>query len=204
MSSKDKYELKTVGAYKALSKTYFDNSVSVNFKFYDNLIFDGETFSEITLIDFVAKSYAESCLTLLSKVNNYQVNDPVNISNYNIYRFLPAMFCFRHYLELRLKCVYMEVYFKSFEISHNLRVLYDNIKEYSPDFEVFEEPINYIDQFENSDEKFFRYLISTKFEPTDSINMPMHDYSKVKNYISNIEKCVKTVIDKLMEERSNL
>ena len=200
---KDKYVLKTEGVYKALSKTCFENVVIMNFKFFDDFIYDGETFSEITVLDFVAKSYAESCLTLLSKVDTYQFDDTHSSVNYTTYRFLPAMFCFRHYLELRLKCIYMEINFTSFETSHNLIDLYNDIKEHSLDFKVFEEPINYINQFENGNEEFFRYLISKNFVCCESLPMPMHDYSKIKKYISSIEKCVKTVIDKLMEERSN-
>ena len=98
----------------------------------------------------------------------------------------------------------MEINFTSFETSHNLIDLYNDIKEHSLDFKVFEEPINYVNQFEKGYDEFFRYLISKDFVGCKSINMPMHDLKKVKNYISNIEMCVKNVIDKLMEERSNL
>ncbi len=202
--SKDIHKVKTKGAYKALAKSCFEDVVTVNFEFFDNQMFYCDTFSEITLIDFVAKSYAESCLTLLSKVNAYQLDDTISSINFAIRRFLPAMFCFRHYLELRLKCIYMEINLTSFEMSHNLIDLYDNIKEHSPEFNVFEEPINYINQYENGNEEFFRYMISKDFIGCKSINILMHDLKKVKNYISSIEICVKNVIDKLMEERSNL
>ncbi|MBR3864450.1 MAG: hypothetical protein IKJ19_04995 [Clostridia bacterium] len=202
--NKDRYVLKAEGVYKALSKTCFENVVTMNFKFFDDFIYDGETFSEITILDFVAKSYAESCLTLLSKVDTYQFDDTHSSVNYTTYRFLPAMFCFRHYLELRLKCIYMEINFTNFETSHNLIDLYNDIKEHSLDFKVFEEPIKYVNQFENGYDEFFRYLIPKNFEYCESLSMPMHDFKKVKNYITSIETCVKNVINKLMEECSNL
>lgn len=59
-------------------------------------------------------------------------------------------------------------------------------------------------QFEKGYDEFFRYLISKNFIGCKSLNMPMHDFKKIKNYITSIETCVKNVIDKLMESRSEL
>ena len=55
----------------------------------------------------------------------------------------------------------------------------------------------------DGNEEFFRYLISKNFVCCESLPMPMHDYKKIKNYITDIEKCVKKVIDKIMDERAD-
>ena len=91
------------GCYKAILREYFEDEMCINFRFYDNLILGKETYSVITLLDFVAKSYADSCLTLFRRLEDYDFNNMPTQNNNISLRYLPAMFCFRHFIELKLK-----------------------------------------------------------------------------------------------------
>ena len=66
-----RFNLTQKGVKYALLKTFYNKKIVINFQFSDNFFFQGKTFSEITLLNFVAKSYANSCLTLFKKLTEY-------------------------------------------------------------------------------------------------------------------------------------
>lgn len=161
----------------------------VKFQFNDNIFYQGRTFSEITLLNFVTKSYANSCLTLFKKLTEYNPKDLDNIKNTNIaYRYLPAMFTFRHYIELRLKTLYMILAKQSFTFNHNLSALLKEVKEAGFDKNVFDEPIKFIDKYEKHNDEHFRYLITKEFQCTKKLEIPMFQFDKIKKFIQDIEK----------------
>ena len=198
-----RFPLKAQGLWGGIQRCYRKKDMSIVFKFNDN-IFNSETFSEITLLNFVAQSYADSCLTLLLRMEGYNIDASARENNFCSTRYLPAMFCFRHYLELKLKCLYMVLTRQSFDFNHKLNMLLEEVKQKGFSNNVFDEPINYIENIENGDEAFFRYLISTKFDCVDEINIPMFEFKRIKNFIIDIEQAYNLfVTDKVLKSIKN-
>lgn len=191
MNKKDtkRFPLTQSGVKYAILKTFYDDKIVVSFQFRDNMLFHGETFSEITLLNFVAKSYANSCLTLFKKLTEYNPQETNSIKNESIsYRYLPAMFTFRHYLELRLKTLYMVLKKQSFNFDHNLSALLGELKESGFNSNVFDEPIKFIENYEKGNDEYFRYLITKNFQCTKKLEIPMFQFDKIKSIIQDIEK----------------
>ena len=76
-----------------------DDKFEIQFEYYEDSEKDSKTFSEITLLEYVATSYGESCLTLFRRVEQYDLNKIISFNRSCSYRFLPAMFCLRQYIE---------------------------------------------------------------------------------------------------------
>ena len=153
---------------------------------YKEDCFGVNIFNEVTLLNFVAQSYAKSALELYKKVAEYDSED-ANEEKDTTYFYLPAKFCFRQYLELKLKCLIMIYKEKSFKTIHKLSSLLEEVKKSGFNYQVFSEPIQYIENIENGDCTLFRYLIDKDFNSKRNFLIPMFDYEKVKQYIDNIE-----------------
>ena len=184
--NKDKKILTEHGVDGALMLGFYDDLFKIQFEFYDNLIGDCETFSEVTLLEYVANSYEKSCLTLFKCVDEYDLDKSINFNKNCSYRFLPAMFCFRHYVELKLKCLYMIINNRSFENEHDLEKLLKPIKDEGIDCKGFKKAINLINNYEKNDTSFFRYLIDTNFECVKEINVKIHIFNEIKSIINEI------------------
>lgn len=183
--SKPTKPLKEIGA-EAIQWELYNEGFNVCFKFYDDFITEGKVFSEITLLEFVAKSYAESCLTLINKILDYTIQDSNSSIRYKAYRFLPAMFCFRHSIELRLKCLYMLLKRESFKNEHKLSNFLKILKDSGLKTTVFDKPIEFLSTCEKND-GHFRYFIDTSFNCTNKIEIKKDDLKKVIEYIKAIE-----------------
>lgn len=149
-----------------------------------------ENFSEKNVLYFVARSYKDSCLKLLQQMKSYDNN--ITLSENLALLYLPAMFCFRHYLELQLKLLYMDWHKEEYCDSHDLNLLLENLeKNNTCNMSVFKEPIEYITKLEQINGKsaveFFRYLINREFECKESIEIPMFEFDKIFHFIGNIE-----------------
>ena len=187
--------LQEKGLAGAIHKTYSTDKITVDFHFVDNTILGKiENFSEKTVIDFVANSYYKSCLTLLAEVKKYVPTDKKSKMDACAYRYLPAMYCFRHYLELKLKYLYMCYANESFNVTcHTLSDLLNELKAKGFSSNVFDEPISYIEALEKikngqvKEDSYFRYLINKKMVCQESLEIPMYEFSKIKNYITDIE-----------------
>lgn len=148
--------------------------------------------SEIDIIGFVTNSYKNSCLRLLKEMSRYKCNkDQKSVIDYMHY-YLPAMFCFRHYLELKLKYLYMVWCKKSFYMGHSLNNLLSELEDEShTEFSFFEEPIEYINMLESaitsSQEEYCRYLIDKDFNSNSSLVIPMFELKRILSYINTIE-----------------
>lgn len=152
-----------------------------------------ECFSEIEVINFVANSYKNSCLKLLQEMKKYRTqNDWESTQNF-IYNYLPAMFDFRHYLELKMKLLYMDWHNESFHKEHKLSDLLANLEKVTKQsFLIFREPINYIENIEKSLNglpcvEYFRYLIDKDFNSVKQLKIPMFEFDNIFNYIYQIE-----------------
>lgn len=146
-----------------------------------------ESFSEKNVLNFVARSYKESCLNLLVQMKHYKKDNEKLAMLY-----LPAMFCFRHYLELELKLLYMDWHNEEFWNTHDLNSLLEDLeKNNTCDMGAFRAPIDYITQLEQINNKqtveFFRYLIDPQFNCKESIEIPMFELDKIFHFIGNIE-----------------
>lgn len=183
------------GLAGAIHKTYSTDKITVDFNFVDNTILGNiENFSEKTVINFVANSYYKSCLTLLAEVKKYVPTDKYNKMDACAFRYLPAMFCFRHYVELKLKLLYMHYANESFNVlCHTLSDLLNELKAKGFSLDVFDEPISYVESLEKiknsqvNGDSYFRYLIDKHMVCQESLEIPMFEYSKIKNYITDIE-----------------
>lgn len=156
---------------------------------------------DIRLLDFVARSYAESCLTLIKRIKELEDADSLSMNEAKAYRYLPTMFCFQHYLEVRLKYLYMEITRTQVDTNYNLTDLLDAIKQNGFYLNIFDEPIKFIDQIEKNRIEHFRHLITEKFAGADQLVIPNYEFDKIKGYITNIEKQCKIYVEWLDSER---
>lgn len=157
--------------------------------------------SDIRLLDFLAVSYAESCLTLLKRLNEFNGEDLLASLESRAYRYLPAMFCFRHYLELRLKYLYLKIMKTQFDSNYDLIELLGMIKQNGFNLNVFDEPIKFIDQTEKNRIEHFRYLITQEYVDADQLEIPADEFDKIKSYITTIEQQCKRYVEQLDSQR---
>ena len=198
--------LKERGVDGAIRSRYAEDKMIVDFHFTDSTILpDTENFSEKTVVYFVARSYYKSCQKLLKQVNKYKPSDRYRQMDDCAYRYLPAMFCFRHYLELKLKYLYMFYADESFNVnSHSLSELLEELKEKGFDGDVFDKPVAYVESLENSHgngDLYFRYLLNKNLECPDSLEIPMFELSDIRQFITDIEHYAAQAQDKILRRR---
>ena len=107
------------------------------------------------------------------------------------------MFCFRHYLELKLKQLYIWCYGESFitdNDGHKLnKLLKDLQKDKNVKFEILRRAIDFIEEHEKfsfngeKDASYFRYLINKKFESEKSLTFRLSDIDKIKLYLTELD-----------------
>ena len=195
MAKSNKNSNKQVDAPCGYVYKTFDDKVEIDFAYKQkiNQTQSVERFSEIEVLNFVARSYEESCLKLLQEMGKYNKADDDSIRRCMKY-YLPAMFAFRHYLELRLKTMYMDYQSKSFDYEHTLSKIYEYLEqETSRSFPAFKEAIDYVEGIEKSIsgkpcDEFFRYLIDTNFASVKKLDIPMFEAKKVAGFIEHIER----------------
>ena len=195
MAKSNKNSNKQVDAPCGYVYKTFDDKVEIDFAYKQkiNQTQSVERFSEIEVLNFVARSYEESCLKLLQEMGKYNKADDDSIRRCMKY-YLPAMFAFRHYLELRLKTIYMDCQLKSFDYEHTLSKIYEYLEqETSRSFPAFKEAIDYVEGIEKSIsgkpcDEFFRYLIDTNFASVKKLDIPMFEAKKVAGFIEHIER----------------
>jgi len=197
-------QLNEVGYSGAMGLHYSENEMWIDFRLdYDPLgISVPESFSEKTVLDFVTRSYADSCLTLLDRMSKYKDAEDYTSKNNCAYRYLPAMFCFRHYLELKLKCLYLYFHNESFDTNcHTLQKLLDDLKKNSAfQSDVFDEPIAYISEIEKYEPNgkveasCLRYLVSNEFKCKEHLRIPMFELAKVRKFILQIERTTELML----------
>lgn len=171
---KTRDKLKEYGYGGAYQYTLNDEEFIIDFKVDAGFAYG---FSEITLLNYVAESYRNSTLTLLRKVNKIadcnESKSTYEIAKYS-YGYIPAMFCFRHYLELKLKSLYMTINRMQFNsVTHDLTELFSEIKTKIQMLHIdsiwIENAVKYVDLIEKKNQYHFRYYIDKKFKPTTQI-----------------------------------
>lgn len=105
-----KWNTQNKGIFNAVKITNKPEGTILQFE-YDATTKSGvETqFCELGELTYVAESYFRSSIKLLSEVEKIDITKDDKY-NYNLsFYFLPAMFCFRHYVELKMKIVYLDI-----------------------------------------------------------------------------------------------
>lgn len=194
--SKPRKKLQECGYGETIQKTYKSQEIEIDFRVFGSPLGDKniESFSEKSVLNFVAQSYANSCLTLFHRVEEYKDTDKYSIMDNCALRYLPAMFCFRHYIELKLKYLYMCYANEEYNSNtHNLSTLLQELKGKGFPSNVFDLPIEYIKEREcftsidDGNDSFFRYLIDKDMKCKEHLNIPMFEFDKIKTYILDIE-----------------
>ncbi len=160
-------------------------------------------FSEIGELSYVAESYFRSAIHLISKVDEIENQSDVK-KQYNLsFYFLPAMFCFRHYVEMKLKIVFLRMKKDKFFIIHNLNEMKDEIENMGFTKNCFNEAIEFIESYEKGQVEFFRYLLNKsnvftkEFKIENKLKEKMVSIYKQIEYYSSLffaQKLIKDVL----------
>ena len=174
------------------NRSYNFDKKKVNINFYN----EKEPFSEYSTLGYVVESYKNSCLLLVQKLEESK-NCSEDRIKYLSTLYLPVMFCFRHYLELKLKQLYIWCYGESFITDNNGHKLNKLLKDLQKDknvkFEILRKAIDFIKEHEifsfngEKDASYFRYLINKKFESEKSLTFRLSDIDKIKLYLTEID-----------------
>ena len=160
------------GSYNAVKISNEISGITLHFEYDADTQHGIETqFCEQGELTYVAESYFRSSIKLLSYVDKISdFND--DKSNYNLtFYFLPAMFCFRHYVELKMKIVYLDLKKDKFIVKHDLHFLRENIEQSGFTKHCFDEAIELIDSYEQGHDEFFRYLLTKDFVFTTDVSI---------------------------------
>ena len=189
-----------MGKKKNIPKSLENQSGEITYSCYDNKAIidfcdnDKQTPAELTEFKFVVDSYFESCFVLLTEVEKYATSDSFNDKKRCLLKYLPAVFCFRHYIELKIKYLYMHHTGKSFNTNeHSLSVLLKELQEASGlDYAIFNSSISYISEIEKIDnnerfDAFSRYLVDRNFNFSKKLSIVLDDIKRMKRSLVEIE-----------------
>ncbi len=189
--SKSKKPRETINYINSNRSFSFHNN-KININFYDKK----ETFSEYSTLCFVVESYKNSCLLLVEKLEECK-NCSEGQIKYLSTLYLPTMFCFRHYLELKLKQLYIWYYGESFitdNDGHKLNKLLNDLhKDENVKYEILSKAIRFVEEHEKfsfngeKDASYFRYLIDKNFESEKSLTFSLSDIEKIKLYLTELD-----------------
>ena len=169
----------------------FDNN-KININFYNK----EQSFSEYSTLGYVVESYKNSCLLLVEKLEQCKNCSEGQIKYLSTF-YLPTMFCFRHYLELKLKQLYIWYYGESFRADkdgHKLNKLFDDLQKHpSVDLVCLKRAINFVEErekisfTEKNDITYFRYLINKNFESEKSLTFTLSDIDEIKFHLTELD-----------------
>ena len=171
------------GIYNAVKVSKEMNGITLHFQYETTSLNGVETqFDEFGELTYVAESYFRSSIKLLSDVDKISDSKDTKLNYKLSFYFLPAMFCFRHYVELKMKITYLNLTKDKFIVNHDLHFLRQNIEQQGFVNHCFDEAIELIDSYEQGHDEFFRYLLSKDFVFTKEISI----LNGVKNKIEKI------------------
>lgn len=167
------------------------DNTTVRFRFNVNLQDETtqENFSELNVLNFVVNSYKNSCLYMANIINKNQSKKRSELLSL----YIPLNFCFRHYLELKLKLLYSDFTDETFLFDHSFSDLTKDLKNNANyKANIFDAPIKYIENIEKGYPEHFRYLMhkdkTTKRKIfTEEIIMPNNIGETIINFINHIE-----------------
>ena len=189
-----------MGKKKNIPKSLENQSGEITYSCYDDKAIidfcdnDKQAPAELTEFKFVVDSYFESCFVLLTEVEKYATSDGFKDKKRCLLKYLPAVFCFRHYIELKIKYLYMQHTGKSFNTNeHSLSVLLKELQEDSGlDYAIFNSSISYISEIEKIDnnerfDAFSRYLVDRNFNFSKKLSIVLDDIKRMKRSLVEIE-----------------
>ncbi len=155
--------------------------------------------SEIMALRFVTKSYFDSCIVLLNEVEKYSFSNNIENTQKCIFKFLPAFFCYRHYIELKLKCLYMEETGEYFGTVHKLTSLLEALeKKTGRDFSIFRYSIAFVEQNEKKIgdaelDSYSRYLVNKIYSFAQNLTINISDVKMMKWTLISIEERIEDI-----------
>ena len=182
--------------YIECSKEKITINFDTNIKFYDKSI------TQLTTLDYTIKSYFYSAIILAEKLLHYDFDD--RNTYYNNFLYLPMMFSFRQYVELKMKYLYTYCYEKSFPNTHVLSELRDNLKD-TEFYGIFGgnssiDVCEFIDNLEKAPE-YFRYILDKNCQGVTEISIDIKTAEKVIYYCREIEhRCELILFNKKLHE----
>ena len=187
-SSIKKWETQNKGWYNAVKIINKPDATVLQFEYKATTQKGVETqFCELGELTYVAESYFRSSIKLLSEVEKIDITKDYKY-NYNLsFYFLPAMFCFRHYVELKMKIVYLDIKKDEFIFNHELQCLRDKIESLGFTKHCFDDAIALIDSYEKGQVEFFRYLLGKDCVFTKTFDIQKGLKEKIKNIHDSIE-----------------
>ena len=208
VTRKDKISKKvSASGYQALEYEFGDDWYTVNFSFNGGMDKDEEdieNFSEEMVLGYLATCYANSCLTLISILEKYNTTENLTEKRNIASRYLPAMFCFRQYVELKLKELYIDIKNELPNFIHDIEVLKNSIeRELKVNIVAFDQALDFIKDKEKRSQTFFRYLSKNASEYVDKLQFCVAEFDTVRKLILNIGKCSQEIKNRKLQENSN-
>lgn len=188
--------------YQSLKYEFSDDWFTLNLRFNGGMDIgeeDIENFSEEMILGYLATCYENSCLTLISILEKYTSTENV-IEKRNIAsRYLPAMFCFRHFVELKLKELCIGIKNELPDSVHDIKALKKHlIKELNISIGAFDNAWNFIKNKEKGSQTFFRYLSKNADEYVDKLHFSVEEFDMVRKLILDINKCSQEVKNRII------
>lgn len=193
MSEKNKNNTnKSINVERFFQYKFYDDKIQIDFQVNDYPC------AELVAFEFATASYENAALLLFTELEHYSVQDTKIRKQYMSTLYLPAMFCFRHYIELQVKSLYMWYFRKPLSLDnknlHILRQLFEELQKKSNNkFTIIATAIEYIEKYEKFstshayDSSYFRYLANKNYDFEEHLEIPISDIGKIKNYIIEID-----------------
>lgn len=137
--------------------------------------------AELAVFYNLSQSYLNAALILFDNTKKFMTRQEIGTRNKNVFLYVPAFFCFRHYIEMQLKYFYMRYVKEQFENIHDLKDLLNALKDKNcPIYTYFVEAVDFIQKHEKYDSQF-RYLATKQFEFEKQLVIDMKDIEKVRD-----------------------
>ena len=152
-------------------------------------------YDEAMVMYHIAVSYKMAYTALLEKIDAIKMrDDTLKMVEVLGHIYYPTMFCLRHYIELMLKWLHMKIHGERYDTHHGLLDLLKALK-LTQDSSDAEKIINYMDNLENGDAGYFRYLVNKNFTPPPKVEF---NYSTFKNEIETLVKSFEDFFKKVL------
>lgn len=185
---KKKWITQDKGQYNMVNLQKDEEGTSLNFEY--EIINGGKfetQFSEVGELSYVAESYFKSAIQLISKVDDIENKTEIKKQYDLSFYFLPAMFCFRHYIELKLKIIFLRIKKDQFYLTHDLNEIKNEIENMGFTKHCFDKAIEFINSYEKGQVEFFRYLLDTANKFTKDIKIKNKTKEKMMEFYMQIE-----------------
>lgn len=187
MSKREKEEepLQESGCINAVIVNTDDEKCYIQFEFKAN---GQKHFIDRNVIGFVAESYYLSAMNLIANIE--KIKETKNLKEHYFYAkyYLPALFCFRQYLELKLKLMYMKLNETQFLSGHKLEDLLKALKMLGFTHSCFEQPISFYKNIEKGCVELTRYMVDKRWVYQKDLTIDLNLKEKLREWYLSIEQ----------------